>query len=99
MSVNGEFHRLLKNCVAYLEASGASDADHWIARLQHAADRSDESLDAAAGEALDLLAAATARAPRFAEAREREEFGELAGHLAAICRAVVGRPANDEGNA
>ena len=96
MSVTGEFHRLAESCIAYLEASSAPDADRWSAGLQQAAARGSDSLSEAAGEALDLLETANTAAPRFAEAHEREEFGELVAHLAAICRAIVGRPIADE---
>ncbi len=98
MSVTGEFHRLAEACVAYLDASSAPDAERWSADLQQAAARGSDSLSAAAGEALDLLETAGTAAPRFAEAHEREEFRELVAHLAAICRAIVGRPVIDEGD-
>ena len=98
MSVTGEFQRLAATCIAFLEASDAPDADRWLAGLQQAVARTSDSLSGAAGEALDLLETASTAAPRFAEAHEREEFGELVSHLAAICRAIVGRPIAGEGD-
>lgn len=96
MSVTGEFHRLVEDCVAYLEASTAPDADRWSTGLRHAAAHSKDSLSTAAGKTLDLLETASAAAPRLAAAHERKEFGELVAHLAAICRAIVGQPIVDE---
>jgi len=98
VSVTGEFHRLAEYCVAYLEASSAPDAARWSANLQQAAARSRESLSTAACAALDVLEGTADGALGFAETQEREEFDELAEHLASICRAIVGRPAPQGGD-
>ena len=74
-------------------SANAAQAEGWSRTLERAAARSDESLAAAADDALELIEDAR-RAPTFGAARERSEFGELTGHLAAICRSIVGRPSN-----
>jgi hypothetical protein len=90
--VTGEFHRLVGDCVAYLDANDAPRAESWQRELERAAAGSDASLEAAALAALHLLED-EGRKPELATARERDEFAGLVEHLAAICRAIVGRPA------
>ena len=94
MSAIGEFNRLAEDCLSYLEASSAAADDSWRSALGPASGKSPDSLDVAAERALALLDEHRAKSGlRFVEAREHEEFAELADHLAAICRAVLGRPA------
>jgi len=96
VSVTGEFSRLIEDCIGFLDASEAPRADHWKQLLQQAAERRDESLSAAADEVLSLLENDRAP-PAFDEPPERDEFASLADHLAAICRAILGRPADAVG--
>ncbi|MEE2663630.1 MAG: hypothetical protein VX681_05895 [Myxococcota bacterium] len=93
MSVTGEFSRLVEDCIAFLDASGAPQTDRWKQILQRAAERSVESLSAAADEVLALLENDGAP-PAFDEPHERDEFARLAEHLGAICRALLGRSAD-----
>ncbi len=93
MSVTGEFYRLVEDCIAYLDASGAPQADRWKQQLERAAARGRVALSAAADEALRLLEEDGAP-PVFDEPRERDDFARLAEHLAAICRAILGRSAD-----
>ncbi len=93
MSVTGEFYRLAEACVAFLDASGSPEADRWKRQLEQAAAHSSVSLSEAAEQALQLLEGEEAP-PAFVSARERDGFAELAEHLAAICRALLGRSAD-----
>jgi hypothetical protein len=90
--VTGEFHRLVADCIAHAEATDASGAARWTRQLEDAAARSADSLTTAAHAALDLLEDA-AQMPSFASRSERDAFASRAEHLAAICRVIVGRPA------
>ena len=95
MSVTGEFHRLVADCVRCLEAgpTDPADARRWGGALEAAAARSDDSLSEAADAALVLLEDPTAQ-PAFEDGEAQRRFAEHTDHLAAICRVIVGRPAH-----
>lgn len=89
MSVSGEFHRVLADCLALLGASGVGNAEGWTAPLAAAAQRSREDLSAAARRVLEVLVQSRA-GPSFPSELEKEQFDQLREHLEAICQAIVG---------
>ena len=96
MSVHGEFQRLLDDCVAFLEKSSATDAASWRERLERASALRDDSLSAAATAALEVVGERGPESPQFEALDEGLEFDRLLEHFTAICRLVLGHPANSK---
>lgn len=96
MSVHGEFQRLLDDCVAFLETSSATDAAGWGERLERAAALLDDSLSAAATAALEVVGERGPESPQFEALDEGLEFDRLLEHFKAICRLILGHPANSK---
>ena len=95
MSVTGEFHRLVADCIACLDrGDDGPDTDRWQEALRTAAGLSEHSLPRAAEAALELLHDRD-RMPQLAPTERRDEFAGLVDHLAAICRVILGRPAHE----
>lgn len=94
MSVRGEFHRLVRDCVGYLAEHAPEPSRAWRDRLESAAGLAEDDVCAAAREALVCLGAPGGR-PHLALREQQARFEELAAHLAAICRVILGLPAVD----
>jgi hypothetical protein len=89
VSVHGEFERVAGECVAFLRSTRASGAERVGAALESAVRESRGDLSRGAARALAALE--DGEPPEFGSALQREEHARLAGHLAAVCRVILGR--------
>ena len=96
MSVHGEFERLLGDCLSFLAASEAAEAEGWCQELERARALKRDSLSDAARTALALIGTRTPDTPRFRSEVERTEFEGLLEHFGAICRLILGLPAYED---
>ena len=87
MSVHGEFQRVLAELVGDLRATQHATCQRSADALETLATSARDDLDAAARSALEICAGP---APAELSAGQRERIEARAGHLAAICRALVG---------
>ena len=90
MSVRGEFQRCLGDCLAFLEASAPAGAERWRAALRRAGALAEDDLSQGAAQVLEETAQGD-ESPAFRSPLERERFGALVEHLAAVCRVILGR--------
>jgi len=96
MSVHGEFERLLGDCLSFLSASGSEDADRWNQHLERARALKGDSLSDAARAALEVIDSRDPETPRLQTEAERVEFDRLLEHFGAICRLILGLPADEQ---
>ncbi len=90
MSVSGEFQRVLGDTVQCLLRCQGDAATALAADLGEAGRVGRADLSSGAERVVSLLDGPQARPP-FESELQREEFGEAAEHLRAICRAILGR--------
>lgn len=89
MSVHGEFQRLLSDLAGFLERTGTPGCEEWAAELKQFGVIGRENVSEGATRTLALLQSDSA--PEFVSPLEIEEFARLQDHVAAICRAILGR--------
>ena len=92
MSVRGEFLRVLGSLIEFLEASQARGAESAAGTLRGLHGEEVRDLSVLAESALDACApGGLVDGVGYTTASERERADENREHLAAICRAILGR--------
>jgi hypothetical protein len=88
VSVQGEFQRILGNCLAVVRRAHGAEAARWTRELETAARQGSVDLTGAAQRVLAFFE--MEHTPELDAALEREELTRQREHLTAICRAIVG---------